>query len=79
MGLLGVQFNERKSVNAGHILGRIRNRLKRISRRIVELNAEKVAECIRAERMKRDPNLGDILAQLDRLDARQYMLTTSPY
>jgi hypothetical protein len=58
-------------MNAQHKLCKIQNRLRRIVRRITELNADKAWEVGHAEQMKRDPNLGGILATINRLENRR--------
>ena len=57
-------------MNAQHKICKIQNRL----RRIMELNADKAWEVRHAEQMKRDPNLGDILAAINRLENRRHEL-----
>lgn len=53
-------------MNAAHKLGRIRNRLRRIDRRIVELYADKDQEGQVANEHKRDPVLHEIMSAINR-------------
>jgi len=57
-------------MNAQHKICKIGNRLRRIARRLTELNAAKTHEIMIAEKNKRDPNLGDIYATIHRLENR---------
>ena len=57
-------------MNAQHKLCKIGNRLRRIARRLTELNADKAHEIMASERNKREPNLGDISAAINRLENR---------
>lgn len=58
-------------MNAAHKLGRIRNRLRRIDRRIVELYADKAREIQVANEHKRDPVLHEIMSAINRLKRRE--------
>lgn len=57
-------------MNAQHLINIRDNRKRRIVRRINELNADKVAEIKSAIRWNRDPVLGSILEQINRLEIR---------
>lgn len=61
-------------MNAQHKLNRIGNRLRRLARRITELNADKTSEIIKTKEHNRDPNLGNILAAINRLQTRMQQL-----
>ena len=58
-------------MNAGHKNSLKMNRLRRIARRLKELATQKAAEVIMAENAKREPNLGEILAHISRLEERR--------
>ena len=60
-----------KQMNAQHKFCKRKNRLRRIVRRITELESDKASEVIHASQMKRDPNLGGILANINRLENRR--------
>lgn len=64
-------------MNAQHKINRIANRLRRIRRRLTELNADKIRECIMAEKAKREPILGDIYAAMHRLENRLHQLNAA--
>lgn len=64
-------------MNAQHKINRIDNRIRRIRRRITELNADKTRECIFAEKAKREPDLGDIYAAIHRLENRLIQLNAA--
>lgn len=61
-------------MNAQHKLNRIGNRLRRLARHITELNADKTSEIIKAKEHNRDPNLGNILDAINRLQTRLQQL-----
>lgn len=61
-------------MNAAHKQNKRDNRLRRIVRRLKELNAEKSREIEIAAKNQRDPNLGDILRDINRLTQRAHEL-----
>lgn len=58
-------------MNTQHKLGRMGNRLRRIDRRIFELQADKAVEVQIANEHKRDPVLHGILGTINRLKRRE--------
>lgn len=58
-------------MNAQHKLGRMGNRLRRIGRRIFELQADKAVEVQIANEHKRAPVLHGILGTINRLKRRE--------
>lgn len=57
-------------MNAQHKINRIGNRVRRLARRLIELNADKTHEIIMAEKSKREPNLSGIYAAISRMEKR---------
>lgn len=66
-----------KNMNARHKENLNENRLRRITRRLKELATRKAAEVILAEKNKREPDLGDILATISRLEERRGELSAA--
>ena len=58
-------------MNAQHVVNIKENRLRRITHKIIELEAAKVHEINIAERNHREPNLDVIMAQMSRLESRR--------
>ena len=58
-------------MNLQHRINKFSNRYRRIGRRIKELEADKAHEVIAASSHKRDPNLGPIMADINRLNDRK--------
>lgn len=61
-------------MNAAHRQNKRDNRLRRIARRLSELQSDKAREIECAAKNKRDPNLGDILRDINRLTQRAHEL-----
>lgn len=57
-------------MNAQHIINKIGNRIGRINRRRMEIQADITDEINHAEKMKRVPSTGHLIAQINRLDMR---------
>ncbi len=65
-------------MNTQHKLNKAGNRLRRLSRRLTELESDKSHEINLAEENKREPNLSGILAAMTRLTNRQRELLALP-
>lgn len=61
-------------MNEQHKLNRLKNRAKRIARRIAGLHASKLTEINRAQKENREPDLSPMLSQIRRLEVRANQL-----